>query len=126
MNMRHLLWIPGLLAFCVLTASAQQETTEPEEALTPQQQAAVNSPEAKKVEKDLSQQVAAIEAKAAQQSRAIDQRLNEIDKTINTITKRLGDSYTTPTSFNSVERRIGDIEKRLDRMERELRSASRR
>ena len=71
MNMHHLLWIPGLLAFCVLTASAQQETTEPEEALTPQQQAAVNSPEAKKVEKDLSQQVAAIEAKAAQQSRAI-------------------------------------------------------
>ena len=126
MNMRHLLWIPGLLAICVLTASAQQAATEPEEILSPQQQAAANSPEAKKMEKDMSQQVAAIEAKAAEHSRVIDQRLNEIEKNINTITKRLGDSFSAPSSFNSVERRIGDIEKRLDRMEREIRSASRR
>ena len=125
MNMRHLLWIPSLLAVFILAAPAEQAVTETE-PLTPVEQAAANSPEAKQMEKDASKQVAAIEAKAEQHSRVIDQRLNEIEKNINTITKRLGDSYSAPSSFNSVERRIGDIEKRLDRMERELRDASRR
>lgn len=125
MNMRRFLLIPCILAIG-LPALAEEQTVSDEPVLSPQEQAVANSPEAKKIEKDLSQQVAAIEAKADQHTRVIDQRLNEIEKNINTITKRLGDSYTTPTSFNSVERRISDIEKRLDRMERDLRNASRR
>lgn len=125
MKMRHPLLIPGVLALFVLSAAAQQ-AVDGDDPLTAEEQAAVNSPEGKQAAKDVSKQVAEIQAKAEAHNRAIEQRLNEIDKSINTITRRLGDNYSAPTAFNSVERRIGDIEKRLDRMERELRSATRR
>lgn len=125
MKTRHPLLISGVLALCVLTVAVEQAVGE-DDPLTPGEQAAVNSPEGKQKANDLNKQVADIQAKAEAQNRVIDQRLNEIEKNINTITRRLGDNYSAPTAFNSVERRIGDIEKRLDRMERELRSATRK
>ncbi|MBP7829691.1 MAG: hypothetical protein KA248_07210 [Kiritimatiellae bacterium] len=63
---------------------------------------------------------AALAQRLDQLSQKLSEQLQALDRAVKEIQERLGDSFGRPTAFNSVERRLEDIEKRLDRLERDL------
>lgn len=50
---------------------------------------------------------------------ALKQRLEQMDKKIAEMERRMGRTTQTPTTFNTVEKRMEELQRRLDRLERD-------
>jgi septal ring factor EnvC (AmiA/AmiB activator) len=50
---------------------------------------------------------------------ALKQRLSQMEKTLEQLERRMGRATQTPTTFNTVEKRMEDLQRRLDRLERD-------
>lgn len=45
-------------------------------------------------------------------------QIDDLQKRLDTVEKRLGETYRAPSPFDSVERRLGDLEKNVDNLKR--------
>jgi DNA repair exonuclease SbcCD ATPase subunit len=63
---------------------------------------------------------AALAQRLDQLSQKLSEQMQALEAAVKRLQERLGDSFERPTVFNNIERRLEDIEKRMDKLERNL------
>ena len=87
--------IAGLALACVFTAGAADPAPSPPPAAS-----------ARAVE-DLADQLEKVQDQVA-----------DLEKRLDVVERRLGDTYQTPTPFDTIEKRLEDVEEDLDNLKR--------
>jgi septal ring factor EnvC (AmiA/AmiB activator) len=109
---RHLLRAWGVLVACLCgcaahIAVAQAPGGEAVQAVFPDAERAQDEAARRQAQED------------ARAEAALKQRLAQMEKNIEQLERRMGRATQTPTTFNTLEKRMEDLQRRLDRLERD-------
>lgn len=66
------------------------------------------------------EQIQSLQSRLQQWSQQLSEKLQALEGAVERINKRLGETFRAPSPFDTIERRIEDLGKKMDRLERDL------